>query len=98
MQSELDSSRALESLLQDRVKREVSPEIEAIRATVSRQTAEQRLVLTEVRLEKAKLALTRIIGLQLEQEFTLTDTGGFKQSRSWVLKSCSLRQVRAERI
>ena len=77
-QSELDSSRALESLLQDRVKREVSPEIEAIRATVTRQTAEQRLALAEVRLEKDKLALTRIIGLQLEQEFTLTDSAGFE--------------------
>lgn len=77
-QSELDSSRALESLLQDRVKREVTPEIEAIRATVSRQTAEQRLALSVVRLEKDKLALTRIIGFRLEQEFTLTDLGGFE--------------------
>lgn len=77
-QSELDSSKALESLLQDRVQREVSPEIEAIRATVTRQTSEQRLALAEVRLAKDKLALTRIIGLQLEQEFTLTDSGGYK--------------------
>ena len=76
-QSELDSAKALESLLLDRVKREVSPEIDAIRATVSRQTAEQRLILSQVRLEKDKLALTRIIGLHLEQDFTLTDNTAF---------------------
>ena len=78
-EAELSSAQALDSLLQDRVKREVSPEIDAIRATVSRQNAEQRLALAQVRLEKDKLGLTRIIGLPVEQEFTLTTDLGFHE-------------------
>jgi outer membrane protein TolC len=73
----LASSQALESLLKDRVKREVSPEIDAIRATVARESAEQQLALAQVRLEKDKLGLTRIIGLPVEQEFILTTELGF---------------------
>lgn len=79
-QADLASSQALETLLKDRVKREVNPEIDAIRSTVARASAEQRLALAEVRLEKDKLGLTRIIGLPIEQEFTLTTDVGFKQA------------------
>ena len=76
-EAEVESSQALDNLLKDRVKHEVSPEIDSLRATVTRQNAEQRLALAQVRLEKDKLGLTRIVGLQLEQEFTLTDVLGF---------------------
>ena len=79
-QAELASSQALESLLKDRVKREVSPEIDAIRATVTRESAGQRLALAQVRLEKDKLGLTRIIGLPVEQEFALTTELGFTRA------------------
>ena len=79
-QAEVASSQALESLLEDRVKREVSPEIDAIRATVTRESADQRLALAQVRLEKDKLGLTRIIGLPVEQEFTLTTELGFTKA------------------
>jgi len=72
-QAELDSAAALDVLVEDRVRREVSPEIDQIRAHVAHQTAEQRLILVKVRLERDKLALTRIIGLQPEQELYLTD-------------------------
>ena len=76
-EAELASAQSLESMLLDRVKNEVSPEIDGIRATVARQSAEQRLVLAQVRLEKDKLGLTRIVGLQLEQEFQLTEELGY---------------------
>lgn len=76
-EAEFASAQAVESLLRDRVKREVSPEIDAIRATVARDSADQRLALAQVRLEKDKLGLTRIIGLPVEQEFTLTTDLGF---------------------
>ena len=79
-QAEVASSHALESLLKDRVKREVSPEIDAIRATVTRESADQRFALAQVRLEKDKLGLTRIIGLPVEQEFTLTTELGFTKA------------------
>ncbi|WP_255462634.1 TolC family protein [Granulicella sp. WH15] len=79
-EAELASAQALESLLKDRVSRQVSPEIDAIRATVARESAEQRLALVQVRLEKDKLGLTRIIGLPVEQEFVLTSDVGFTRT------------------
>ncbi len=72
-EAQLQSAEALDSLITDRVRREVSPEIDAIRARVTRQTSEQRLTLARIRLEKDKLALTRIIGLAVEQEFVLSN-------------------------
>ncbi len=77
-QAELVSSQSLEKLLLNRVENEVSPEIDALRATVARQSAEQQLALARVRLEKDKLGLTRIIGLPLEQQFTLSTQLDFK--------------------
>lgn len=79
-QADFESAKALEALIKDRVTREVSPDIDAIRATVARESAEQRLALAEVRLEKDKLGLTRIIGLPVEQEFTLSTDLGFHQA------------------
>lgn len=76
-EASLTSSQALEALLKDRVQREVSPEIDSIRATVARASAEQQRSLASVRLEKDKLGLTRIIGLPVEQEFLLTTDLGF---------------------
>ena len=71
------SARALESLLKDRVQREVSPDIDAIRASVARESAEQQFALAQVRLEKDKLGLARIIGLSVDQKFVLTTKLGF---------------------
>lgn len=68
-QAELTSAKALESLMLDRVNRGVSPQIDLIRAKVAARTAEQRLNLAQIQLSKDKLALTRIIGLPIEQEF-----------------------------
>lgn len=68
----LASARAFENLMQDRVEHGVSPDIELIRARVSARSAEQRLGIAQVQLEKDKLALTRIIGLPIEQQFTLS--------------------------
>lgn len=79
-EADFTSAKALETLLQSRVKREVSPEIDSIRATVARQSAEQRVILAKVRLEKDKLGLTRIIGLPVDQEFVLTTDLGFVQA------------------
>ena len=76
-EAELASAQTLEATLLKRVQREVSPEIDAIRATVSRQSAEQRLTLAQVRLEKDKLGLARIIGLPDGQEFELSTSLDF---------------------
>jgi outer membrane protein TolC len=66
------SAKTLETLMRDRVDRSVSPRIDFIRAAVAERSTEQRLSLARIQLEKDKLALTRIVGLPLGQEFTLS--------------------------
>jgi len=71
--AEVASATSFYQLMDDRVRREVSPDIDLIRAKVSMQTAQQTLDLTEVALEKSKLSLARVIGLRMAQQFALTD-------------------------
>jgi outer membrane protein TolC len=71
-QAELVSAKALETLMYDRVEHGISPKIDLIRAKVAERTAEQRLDMAQIQLQKDKLALTRIIGLPIEQQFDLT--------------------------
>ncbi|WP_158790455.1 TolC family protein [Granulicella sp. L60] len=68
-QAQLAFSRELDSQVSNQYRSEVSPEIDAIRAQVERQTAEQRVTNAANELEKDKLTLGRIIGLPLEQNF-----------------------------
>jgi outer membrane protein TolC len=70
-QAQLASARELDTQVANQFKSEVSPEIDAIRAQVERQTAEQRLINAGNDLEKDKLTLGRITGIPLEQQFTL---------------------------
>ncbi|NYF87967.1 TolC family protein [Tunturiibacter empetritectus] len=72
--AELATAAATDRLVQDRVAHDVSPQIEGIRAEVVRRSAEQRVAIAYARFEKDKLALTRIIGLPIAQEFQLTDS------------------------
>src|SRR6202140_4188046 len=71
--AELGSAEELDRQTANRVKSEVSPEIDSIRAQVERQSAEQRLTNTASQLEKDKRTLARIIGLAIDQEFRVTD-------------------------
>jgi outer membrane protein TolC len=71
--AEVASATNFYELMEDRVRREVSPDIDLIRAKVAMQTAEQALDLSEVALEKSKLSLARVIGLHVAQQFALTD-------------------------
>jgi outer membrane protein TolC len=45
------------------VRAELAPEIDALRAQVERQVAEQRVITARTDLEKSKAALARAIGL-----------------------------------
>ena len=71
--AQVASALELDRLTADRVKSELSPEIDSIRAEVERQSAEQRLTNAENQLEKDKLALARIIGLAIDQDFSVTE-------------------------
>ena len=72
--AQLASAGELDQQTANRVKSEVSPEIDSLRAQVERQSAEQRLTNATNQLEKDKLTLARIIGLAIDQEFGLNET------------------------
>jgi outer membrane protein TolC len=55
--AQVASARELDQQTANRVKSEVSPEIDALRAQVERQSAEQRLANAANQLEKDKLTL-----------------------------------------
>lgn len=79
-EAELASAQAVEKLMKDRVERGVSPRIEWIRAQVAERTAQQRLDLAKVQMQKDKYALTRVIGLPIEQEFDLASPLGYQSA------------------
>jgi outer membrane protein TolC len=72
--AQLASAGELDQQTVHRVKNEVSPEIDSIRAQVERQSAEQRLTNATNQLEKDKLTLGRVIGLAIDQKFELSDS------------------------
>lgn len=72
--AQLASAGELDQQTANRVKNEVSPEIDSIRAQVERQSGEQRLTNATNQLEKDKLTLGRIIGLAIDQDFELSDS------------------------
>jgi outer membrane protein TolC len=76
--AQLASAGELDQQTANRVKNEVSPEIDSIRAQVERQSAEQRLTNAINQLEKDRLTLGRIIGLAIDQEFELSDTLAYR--------------------
>jgi outer membrane protein TolC len=71
--AQLAAAQEFDQLTADRVKSEVSPEIESLRAQVERQSAEQRLTNVSNQLEIDKLTFGRITGLGIDQDFELTD-------------------------
>src|SRR5712671_3804167 len=71
--AQLASARELDQQTANRVKSEVAPEIDSLRAQVERQSAEQRLTNATNQLEKDKLTLARIVGLAIDQDFGVTD-------------------------
>lgn len=90
-EAELASAEAVEKLMKDRVERGVSPRIEWIRAQVAERTAQQRLDLAKVQMQKDKYALTRVIGLPIEQEFDLTTPLGYQTAPSAALGDLLIR-------
>ena len=70
--AQLASARELDQQNAHRVASEVAPEIDSLRAQVSRQSAEQRLTNAINQLEKDKLTLARIVGLSIDQQFTVS--------------------------
>jgi outer membrane protein TolC len=72
--AQLTSAQELDQQTASRVKSEVTPEIDSLRAQVELQSAGQRLTNAANQLEKDKLTLARITGLAIDQKFALTDS------------------------
>ena len=72
--AQVAAAQELDQLTANRVKSEVSPEIESLRAQVESQSAEQRLTNVTNQWEIDKLTFARITGLAIDQPFELTDT------------------------
>ncbi len=55
-----------------------NPRLDVLRAQVDYQNEQQNLISTSNQLAKDKIALARVIGLPLDQQFTLVDTAPYK--------------------
>ena len=78
--AQLEVARTLEDQTANQVRSGISPEIDGFRATVQRQTDEQRMIVAQANLEKDKLTLARLIGLPNGQQFQITSAVPY---RAW---------------
>jgi outer membrane protein TolC len=92
--AQLASARELDQQTANRVKSEVSPEIDSLRAQVERQSAEQRLTNATNQFEKDKLTLARIIGLPIDQEFGVTDPLSYHALAGMTNETASIEALR----
>ena len=56
-----------------------SPLLDELRARVDYQTQQQTLIQAQSSFDKDKISLARVIGLPVQQEFTLTDTEPYRE-------------------
>ncbi|HEY1937416.1 MAG TPA: TolC family protein [Candidatus Angelobacter sp.] len=94
--AELDSAKELEAQALNRVASGLAAEIDGFRATVQRQTSEQRLTVAAANLEKDKLTLARLIGLPNGQAFNTTSKAAYQEWNGSDLQT-SLTQARKDR-
>jgi len=92
--AQLASARELDDQTAHRLKNEVAPEIDSIRAQVERQSAEQRVVNVTNQLAKDKLTLARVIGLSIEQQFELTDPLRYRTAQGWTSEEATQEALR----
>jgi len=77
-EAQVKTGQALYNKAVDQQKAGVTPAIDALRAQVELQTRQQQLIVTRNDYAKQKLALARVIGLPLGQEFALTDKAPYE--------------------
>ena len=92
--AQLASAKELDQLTANRVKNEVSPEIDSLRAQVERQSTEQRLTDAVNQLEIDKLTFARITGLAVDQTFELTDKPSDATLANWTLAAAAADALR----
>src|SRR5262249_8839293 len=94
--AELAAAQELETQTLHRVQSGLAADIEGLRATVQRQTSEQRVTVAVANLEKDKLTLARIIGLPSGQQFITTTHAAYHPWTGGELEA-ALRQARSDR-
>jgi outer membrane protein TolC len=72
-EAQVDTAQALFAKAADQQKAGVTPAIDTLRSQVELQTRQQQLIAARNSYAKQKLALARVIGLPLGQEFRLSD-------------------------
>jgi len=92
--AQVASAQEFDQLTSNRVKSEVSPEIESLRAQVERQSAGQRLTNVTNQLEIDKLTFARITGLAIDQQFELTDTPSPARVADMTLEAATAEALR----
>ena len=71
--AQLNTAQIIFQQAQDQKNAGVSPGIDVLRAQVQMQTQQQRVLSAQNQLDQQKLALARIIGMPVAQQFRLTD-------------------------
>src|SRR5258708_5080872 len=94
--AELDSAHELEAQALNRVNSGLAAEIDGFRATVQRQTSEQRLTVSAANFDKDRLTLARLIGLPSGQQCSTISKAAYRPWNGGDLTS-SLAQDRSDR-
>lgn len=91
--AQVATSKAVNQQAADRFAAGLSPRLDAMRAKVQLQTEQQRLRSLQADLETQKLRMARMIGLPLEQHFTLADVFRYQPLTEFTLQSALTRAV-----
>jgi outer membrane protein TolC len=95
-EAQLEVARTLEAQTANQVSSGLSPEIDGFRATVLRQTNEQRVAVAQASLDKDKLTLGRLIGLPSGQQFNTATVAPYQTWNGPNLET-ALQQARQSR-
>jgi outer membrane protein TolC len=95
-EAQVKTSQTLFTRASDQQKAGVIPAIDALRAQVELQSRQQQLIVARNEFAKQKLALARIIGLPLGQEFVISDKAPYEQYTPPTLED-ALRRAYASR-
>src|SRR5262249_50079276 len=76
--AQLATAEELDRLSSDRLRAELAPELDALRAHVERQTAEQRVIAARTDVDKSRAVLARAIGLPPSHVYSVDPPAAFR--------------------
>ncbi|MHB8303181.1 MAG: TolC family protein [Acidobacteriaceae bacterium] len=94
LQAQVQTSQiSLDQAVQNH-KNGVSPRLDELRARVDSQTIEQSLIAAQDQEQKDRIALARVIGLPLDQKFTLTDSSPYASFQAPSVESATAQALK----